>query len=167
MRGRERRLSGDGGFTLIELMVVVLVISILLAIAIPTYLGARRRANDRATQLTVRNAFVAARIYYNGAQTYTADPVAMNAIDPALTWTNTLPDGTESGTTVYIEVQDVPTPGQTVVLVGRSKSGKCYIVRDAMAGSSLGTFFNEKVPAGAACSVPAASDPAWGDNWSL
>src|SRR5829696_589473 len=40
--------SGQAGFTLIELMVVVLIIAILIAIAIPTFLGARSRAQDRA-----------------------------------------------------------------------------------------------------------------------
>ena len=46
----------DEGFTLIELMVVVLIIAILIAIAIPTFLGARQRAQDRATQADLRNA---------------------------------------------------------------------------------------------------------------
>ena len=56
-----RRLQGEreGGFTLIELMVVVLIIAILIAIAIPTFLGARTRAQDRAAQASLRNALVA------------------------------------------------------------------------------------------------------------
>jgi type IV pilus assembly protein PilA len=37
------RRSGEAGFTLIELMVVVLIVAILIAIAIPTFLGARSR----------------------------------------------------------------------------------------------------------------------------
>jgi type IV pilus assembly protein PilA len=50
-RARGRR-SGEAGFTLIELMVVVLIIAILIAIAIPTFLGARSRAQDRVASPT-------------------------------------------------------------------------------------------------------------------
>ena len=51
----------EDGFTLIELMVVVLIIAILLAIAIPTFLGAQDRARDRAAQSDLRNAITAAK----------------------------------------------------------------------------------------------------------
>jgi type IV pilus assembly protein PilA len=48
----------EDGFTLIELMVVVLIIAILLAIAIPTFLGAQDRARDRGAQSQLRNALM-------------------------------------------------------------------------------------------------------------
>src|SRR5688572_17520795 len=61
----------EEGFTLIELMVVVLIIAILLAIAIPTFLGARERAQDRAAQSNLRNALTAEKVYYTDNQIYT------------------------------------------------------------------------------------------------
>jgi type II secretory pathway pseudopilin PulG len=42
-------------------MVVVLIIAILLAIAIPTFLGAQDRARDRGAQSDLRNALTAAK----------------------------------------------------------------------------------------------------------
>ena len=60
LRARTRS-SDDDGFTLIELMVVVLIIAILIAIAIPTFLGAQNRARDRAAQSDLRNALTAAK----------------------------------------------------------------------------------------------------------
>jgi type IV pilus assembly protein PilA len=65
-----RRLQGEreGGFTLIELMVVVLIIAILIAIAIPTFLGARTRAQDRAAQSNLRNALTAEKSFYTTAR---------------------------------------------------------------------------------------------------
>jgi type IV pilus assembly protein PilA len=56
-----RKPTGDEGFTLIELMVVVLIIAILIAIAIPTFLGAQNRARDRGAQSDLRNALTAAK----------------------------------------------------------------------------------------------------------
>jgi type IV pilus assembly protein PilA len=85
-----RRLQGEqreGGFTLIELMVVVLIIVILIAIAIPTFLGARQRAQNRAAQSSLRNALTAAKTIYTDAQSYTgASAAAMLAVEPSLTY---------------------------------------------------------------------------------
>jgi len=53
-RGNRSADRSDRGFTLIELMVVVLVIAILLAIAIPTFLGARSRSQDTAAKSAAR-----------------------------------------------------------------------------------------------------------------
>lgn len=154
------------GFTLIELMVVVLIIAILLGIAIPTFFGTRRTANDRAVESNVRTAFTAARVYYNEKLEYSADTVEMTGVEPSIRWTNAPLDGSLSSNYIYVEVQDYPTESQTVVVVGRSKSGKCFYMRDIMAGLDAGTHYQASVPGGANCSVPLIDDPGWADSWA-
>lgn len=63
-RNVSRRRESQGGFTLIELLVVVLVIGILASIAIPAFLGQRRKAQDSATQSLIRSGVIAAESYY-------------------------------------------------------------------------------------------------------
>src|ERR1700694_4299845 len=63
--------AADARFTLIELMVVLLIIAILLAIAIPTFLGVTGSANNRAAQSNLTNALTeASAIYQNQGQAY-------------------------------------------------------------------------------------------------
>jgi len=50
LKERRNRPGDETGFSLIELMIVLLIIAIILAVAIPTYLSARDRAENRAAQ---------------------------------------------------------------------------------------------------------------------
>ena len=68
---RDPARSTEAGFTLIELMVVVLIIAILLAIAIPTFLGAQNKAKDRSAQSSLRNGLTAAKTIYADSSDYT------------------------------------------------------------------------------------------------
>ncbi|MER3521874.1 MAG: hypothetical protein C4317_06775, partial [Acidimicrobiia bacterium] len=78
----------DEGFTLIELMVVVLIIAILISIAIPTFLGARRRAQNRAAQSNLRNALTTEKTYYVDTQRYTDVPAQLQQVENSLLWVN-------------------------------------------------------------------------------
>src|ERR1700721_350671 len=66
----------EAGFTLIELMVVLLIIAILLAIAIPTFLGVTNTAGDRAAQSNLTNALTEGKALYEVNQGYTGNNAA-------------------------------------------------------------------------------------------
>jgi prepilin-type N-terminal cleavage/methylation domain-containing protein len=77
MREFEGEEVAEAGFTLIELMVVLLIIAILLAIAIPTFLGVANSAGDRAAQSNLTNALTEAKALYQNAATYSPANTAM------------------------------------------------------------------------------------------
>ena len=75
----------DDGFTLIELLVTVAIVGILLAIAIPTYVGFENHAHQRSAAADVRAAVPDAAYYHSEHGTYAGMNLAsLRALDPGL-----------------------------------------------------------------------------------
>jgi prepilin-type N-terminal cleavage/methylation domain-containing protein len=90
------------GFTLIELMIVVVVIGILAAIAIPNFLAMQNRAKEGSTKANMHTFQLAAEDYgtqYDGTYGATADLVAtlLPGSPPASSFTNPFDRTTGTG----------------------------------------------------------------------
>jgi type IV pilus assembly protein PilA len=78
------RLRDHRGFTLIELMVVILIIGILAAIALPAFLNQRTKAQDTEAKSAVRNARVTLETFHTDRSTYDTDAATLRDMEPAL-----------------------------------------------------------------------------------
>jgi type IV pilus assembly protein PilA len=72
-----RMMRKNEGFTLIELMIVIAIIGILAAIAIPQFSAYRTRSYNSAAEADLRNAATAQEAYYVDNQTYVATPTTL------------------------------------------------------------------------------------------
>ena len=163
LQALRRRLERDEeGFTLIELMVVVLIIAILLAIAIPTFLGARTRAQDRAAQSNLRNGLTGEKTFYTDNQQYGSaltNITALVGIEPAIHWTDPLATGVGTVGLVGILAQNKNDSTlailDNVVLGAKSASGVCFYVMDESESGTVapGTWYSYS----STCAAPAAA----------
>lgn len=149
-----QRPKDDEGFTLIELMVVVLIAGITIAIGLPTVLGARQRAQDRAAQSDLRKGIAAAKKYFTDGDTYLGfDETEGETIEPSLRWV-----AFADPVVGAVAVDQPAASGDDVLLVAESGSGAFFcIYGSAPAGTTFGTGADfAAVDTGAEC-----RDPRW------
>jgi len=150
MRWMRERLSKEEGFTLIELMVVVLIIAVLVAIAIPSFLGFRNQAQDRATQTDLRNALLAEKAVWTANSAFSATAADLKVYEPTVEVSAAL-----SQDMVYVEFA-AATPSE-VCLSQQSASGASFMIYDNE--SATGGTFYAAAGSGVTITCPSAATP--------
>jgi prepilin-type N-terminal cleavage/methylation domain-containing protein len=117
-------LAPSHGYSMVELMVVVVILGILLTIGIPALLGARVRSQDRAAQSNISNVYTVEKIVFSGNSTYTDDPVVLRAQEPSQSYVTA--DTPLVKGPIYVLVE----PGNIVYVMAKSASGTCFYMRD-------------------------------------
>lgn len=114
------RIEDETGFTVTELMIVVLIIGILIGIALPTFLGTRERAANRATQSDMRSGLAAALAYYAERANWDGfDAAQGEREEPSVTWV-------DGGAPALGEISIQVHAGQNLLLVSVSRTGEYF-----------------------------------------
>jgi prepilin-type N-terminal cleavage/methylation domain-containing protein len=116
----------DEGFTLLELAVVTIVIGVLLALALPSFMRIRSRAEDLAARDALRRIALTARVLYQDPHTFGVGEASFQEAEPGLVYrrVTALPSPEPSAgpvTIVYFGDESV------FGAVARSRSGRCFL----------------------------------------
>jgi type II secretory pathway pseudopilin PulG len=177
LRGDESGISG-----IMEMVIVLVLLGILMAIIIPTFIGPRNTGNDNTTQAYLNTAVQSAQGVYNDSQDYgaiannTATTGACSTTSQAysamaagannLTFTCSGPlTSFSSATKILWSAGELPdgNAGGWIGFAAASASGKCWQVYIPADGSAEYSSGNTNV--GSSCTAPTPTTGLSGNEW--
>ena len=109
-----KKIKNTKGFTLMEMLIVVAIIAILIAIAIPTFTAQLEKAREAADIANIRSAYSEAMVKYLDGATKADGTADTSATTPEMTQTTAGWASLDWPTYLGAEVQ--PTKGDTVTV---------------------------------------------------
>jgi len=115
-------------------MVVVLIIATLMAIAVPTFFGAKLIAEDAAAQTRLVAALKTEEVYATDGGSYTSDAAVLRGLESSLDWSGTDDDA------IHVSLASVVLTNDVVLLFTRSNSGTWFGLRHVRQGATAGRY---------------------------
>ncbi len=139
----------EDGFTLVELVIVVLIVGLLLAIALPTFLSLSRSSRARGAESNVSIALTDEAAFYTQHDSYgtTTSSPGISSLDAGMNWatcTGAGPclGGTGRDKSVSVEAVSVgPSSSPGVVLGSLGTDGKDYWALESQSSSAQGPLY--------------------------
>ena len=126
--------ASDEGFSLVELVVVLGIMAILIAVALPTLMGPKRIAQDAAAQAQLVTALKTEEIFATDADTYSSDVAVLESLEPSLDWSGT------NDSAIHLPLASVVGTNDSILLYARSTSGTWFGLRHVRAGARAGRY---------------------------